>query len=55
MTYYGPMQAPMEFTKLSLGPVRTHYIIVYSDNLCISPKIKHNKPLEVQSDELFTC
>ena len=26
-----------------------------SDNLCISPKSKHNQPLEVEFDELYTC
>ena len=26
-----------------------------SDNLCISPKSKHNQPLEVKIDELYTC
>ena len=26
-----------------------------SDNLCISPKYKHNQPLEVKCDEIYTC
>ena len=34
--------------KLSLNTLR-------SDNLCISPKSKHNQPLEVKFDELYTC
>ena len=42
-------------SKLSMGPVRTHYIIEdCSDNLCISPKIEHNQALEVKSDEIYT-
>ena len=28
---------------------------VHSENLCISPKGKHNQPLEVKFDELYTC
>ena len=47
---------PCDRNKLSLGAVRTHYIIVErSDNLCISSKIKKNQPLDVKSDELYTC
>ena len=26
-----------------------------SDNFCISPKGKHNQPLEVKFDEIYTC
>ena len=29
--------------------------ILRSDNLCISPKSKHNQPLEVKFDELCSC
>ena len=44
-----------DLSKLSMGPVRTHCITVQrSYNLCISSKIKHNQPLEVKSDELYT-
>ena len=34
--------------KLSLNTLR-------SDNLCFSPKSKHNQPLEVKFDEPYTC
>ena len=34
--------------NLSLNTLR-------SGNLCISPKSKHNQPLEVKCDELCTC
>ena len=28
---------------------------LHSDDLCVSPKSKHNQPLEVKFDELYTC
>ena len=31
------------------------YSLLRSDNLYISPKSKHNQPLEVKFDELYTC
>ena len=34
--------------KLCLNTLR-------SDKLCISPKSKHNQPLEIKVDELYTC
>ena len=51
-----PWVQPWDRSKLSLGPVCTHYRVVQrSDDLCISPKIKNNQPLEMKSDELYTC
>ena len=32
-----------------------HVYTLRSDNLCISPKSKHNQPLEVKFDEFYTC
>ena len=38
-----PWAQPGDRSKLSIGSVRTHYIIVWSsDNLCISPRIPWN-------------
>ena len=46
---------PWDSSKLSMDPVRTHYIIVQrSDKLCISSKIKQIQFLDVKSDEIHT-